>query len=240
MKAGEVMSPRVITVASDATIADAARIMLEHGISGLPVVDAAGTLVGIVTEGDFLRRAETGTERQRPKWLEFLLGPGRAANEYVHSHARKIAEVMTPVVITASEATPLQDVVTTMERRRIKRMPVMSEGKVVGIISRANLVQALARLAQEAPATSTDNETARQQILAELNKQSWAPRNTLNVIVRGGVAELWGVICDEREREAIRVAAENVPGIAQVVDHLVYVEPIPVRGGIALAPLRTV
>jgi len=116
----------------------------------------------------------------------------------------------------------------------------MSEGKVVGIISRANLVQALAQLAQEAPATGTDDETARQQILAELNKQSWAPRNKLNVIVRGGVAELWGVICDEREREAIRVAAENVPGIAQVVDHLVYVEPIPVRGGIALAPLRTV
>jgi len=239
MKAGEVMSPRVITVASDATIADAARIMLEHGISGLPVVDAAGTLVGIVTEGDFLRRAETGTERQRPKWLEFLLGPGRAANEYVHSHARKIAEVMTPVVITASEATPLQDVVTTMERRRIKRMPVMSEGKVVGIISRANLVQALAQLAQEAPATGTDDETARQQILAELNKQSWAPRNKLNVIVRGGVAELWGVICDEREREAIRVAAENVPGIAQVVDHLVYVQPISVGAGIALPPLRT-
>ena len=239
MKAGEVMSPRVITVASDATIADAARIMLEHGISGLPVVDAAGTLVGIVTEGDFLRRAETGTERQRPKWLEFLLGPGRAANDYVHSHARKIAEVMTPVVITASEAMPLQDVVTTMERRRIKRLPVMSEGKVVGIISRANLVQALARLAQEAPATSTDDETARQQILAELNKQSWAPRNTLNVIVRGGVAELWGEICDEREREAIRVAAENVAGIAQVIDNLVYIQPISVRAGIALPPLRT-
>ena len=133
MKAAEVMSPRVITILPDATIRDAATMMLQHGISGLPVVDAAGTLVGIVTEGDFLRRAETGTERQRPRWLEFLLGPGRAANEYVHSHARKIQDIMTPEVITVGEATPLQDVVSIMERRRIKRVLVMSGGKIVGI-----------------------------------------------------------------------------------------------------------
>src|SRR5260370_1135695 len=136
------MSPTVITILPDATIRDAATMMLQHGISGLPVVDAAGTLVGIVTEGDFLRRAETGTERQRPRWLEFLLGPGRAANEYVHSHAHKIEDIMTPEVITVGEATPLQDVVSIMKRRRIKRIPVTSGGKIVGIISRANLVQA--------------------------------------------------------------------------------------------------
>ena len=240
MKAAEVMSPTVITILPDATIKDAARMMLQHGISGLPVVDAAGTLVGIVTEGDFLRRAEIGTERQRPRWLEFLLGPGRAANEYVHSHAHKIEDIMTPEVTTVSEATPLQDVVSIMERRRIKRIPVMSGGKIVGIISRANLVQALARLAEEVSPTHPDDATARQQILAELNKQSWAPRTTLNVIVRGSVAELWGVIYDERQREAIRIAAENVPGISRVVDHLVYVEPISGMGGIALPPLRTV
>jgi CBS domain-containing protein len=237
MKAVEVMSPQVITISRDATIEDAARIMLHHGISGLPVVDVAGTLVGIVTEGDFLRRAETGTERKRSRWLEFLLGPGRAANEYVHSHGRKIEEVMTPEVITVSETTPLEDVVSIMEGCHIKRVPVMRGGKIVGIISRANLVQALARLAEEAPPSHPDDETARQQILAELNKQAWVPRATLNVIVRGGIAELRGVICDERERQAIRVAAENVPGIAQVVDHLVYVETM---SGIAIPPpLRT-
>jgi CBS domain-containing protein len=239
VKAAEVMSPRVITILPDATIKDAARMMLQHGISGFPVVDAAGTVVGIVTEGDFLRRAETGTERQRPRWLKFVLGPGRGANEYVHSHARKIQDIMTPEVITVDEATPLQDVVSIMERRRIKRVPVMSGGKIVGIISRANLVQALARLAVEASPTHPDDETARQQILAELNKQSWVPRASLNVIVRGGVAELWGVIYDERERQAIRVAAENVPGISQVVDHLVYVEPMSGAAGMGLPPLRT-
>jgi CBS domain-containing protein len=240
MKATEVMSPIVITILPEATIEDAARMMLQHGISGLPVVDATGTLVGIVSEGDFLRRVETGTERQRPRWLEFFLGPGRAANEYVHSHGRKIEEVMTPEVVCVSEATPLQEVVRIMERRRIKRVPVISNGKILGIISRANLVQALARLAEETPSSHPDDETARQQILTELSKQSWAPRAGLNVVVRGGVAELWGVIWDERERAAVRVAAENTPGITQVVDHLVYVEPISVGGGIALPPLRTV
>jgi CBS domain-containing protein len=130
MKAVEVMSPQVITISREATIEDAARIMLHHGISGLPVVDVAGTLVGIVTEGDFLRRAETGTERKRSRWLEFLLGPGRAANEYVHSHGRKIEEVMTPEVITVSETTPLEDVVSIMEGCHIKRVPVMRGGKI--------------------------------------------------------------------------------------------------------------
>jgi hypothetical protein len=116
---------------------------------------------------------------------------------------------------------------------------VTSDGKIVGIISRANLVQALARLAEEASPTHPDDETARQQILAELNKQSWVPRASLNVIVRGGVAELWGVIYDERERQAMRVAVENVPGISQVIDHLVYVEPMSGAAGMGLPPLRT-
>jgi CBS domain-containing protein len=146
---------------------------------------------------------------------------------------------MTPEVITVGEATPLQDVVSIMESRRIKRIPVVSDGKIVGVISRANLVQALARLAGEVSPTHPDDETARQQILVELNKQSWAPCASLNVIVRGGVAELWGVIYDERERQAIRVAAENVPGISQVIDHLVYVEPMSGAAGMGVPPLRT-
>jgi CBS-domain-containing membrane protein len=175
-----------------------------------------GRLAGIVTEGDFLRRAETGTELRHPRWLEFLLGPGRLANEYVHSHGRKVEEIMTPEVVTVSGDAPLEDVVKIMEHHRIKRVPVTSEKKVVGIISRANLVQALARLAQEVSPTHPDDETARKQIMAELTKQPWAPKTSLNVIVRGGVAELWGTISDEREREAIRVVAENVPGISQV------------------------
>lgn len=226
MNAGEVMTVGVTTVPPDASVTEAARLMVEHGISGLPVVDTRGQLVGIVTEGDFLRRAETGTERKRPRWLRFLLGPGRLANEYVHSHARKIQEVMTPDVITVSQTTPLQDVVTVMERHRIKRVPVLGGEKLVGIISRANLVQALARLAEEASPSRPDDEAMRTQILNDLNRERWTPRDSLNVIVRNGVAELWGVIRDERERQAIKVVAENVPGIRTVRDHLVFVGPM--------------
>jgi CBS domain-containing protein len=226
MKAAEVMTLDVATIRPDATVREAAQAMLHRGISGLPVVDAAGQLVGIVTEGDFLRRAETGTERRRPRWLEFLLGPGRLADEYVHSHGRKVEEVMTPDVITVSADTPLPEVVRTMERRRIKRVPVVSDGKIVGIISRANLVQALARLADEAPESHRDDEAIRTRILADLDKEPWAPGFSVNVIVRNGVAEFWGTIFDEREREAVRVVAENVPGIIGVRDHMLLVEPI--------------
>jgi len=226
MNAGEVMTVGVTTVRPDASVTEAARLMVEHGVSGLPVVDARGQLVGIVTEGDFLRRAETGTEQRRPRWLEFLLGPGRLANEYVRSHARTIQEVMTPDVITVFQNTPLQDVVTVMERHRIKRVPVLSGEKLVGIISRANLVQALARLAEEATPSRPDDETMRTRILNDLNRERWTPQDALNVIVRNGVAELWGAIFDERERQAIKVVAENVPGIKAVRDHLVFVGPM--------------
>jgi CBS domain-containing protein len=235
MKASEIMTLGVYTVRPEASLKEAASLMRERGISGLPVVDKMGRLVGVVTEGDLLRRVETGTERHRPRWLEFLLGPGRLANEYVHSHARKVQDVMTPEVITVSKDAPLQDVVNILEQGRIKRVPVTRGDKLVGIVSRANLVQALARLAQEASPTRPDDEAAREQIMTELNKQPWAPRGSLNVIVRGGIAELWGVIGDERERDAIRVVAENVPGISQVIDHLTCFHPM--RGGMGLPRL---
>jgi CBS domain-containing protein len=234
MKAADIMTLGVFTVRPETSLKEAAGLMLERSISGLPVVDGTGRLVGIVTEGDLLRRAETGTERRRSRWLEFLLGSGQLANEYVHSHARKVQDVMTPEVVTVSKDTPLKDVVNILEQRRIKRVPVTRDDKLVGIISRANLVQALASLVQEVAPTRSDDETAREEIAAELAKQPWAPAN-LNVIVRRGVAELWGVIRDERERKAIRVVAENARGVSQVVDHLVYFRPMP--GGMGLPPL---
>src|SRR6516165_1036435 len=138
MKAVEIMTTGVVTVQPEASVREAARLMLEHGVSGLPVVDDVGRLAGIVTEGDFLRRAETSTELRHPRWLEFLLGPGRLADEYVHSHGRKVGEIMTPEVTTVSEDAPLEEVVKIMEHRRIKRVPVISGTKIVGIISRAN------------------------------------------------------------------------------------------------------
>jgi len=224
MKVSEVMTHRVVTVGSTATVADAATLMLKHGISGLPVVDRKGTLVGMVTEGDLLRRSESGTERQRPRWLEFILGPGRLADEYVHSHGRKVAEVMTKDVVTVGENTGVDKVVELMERRRIKRLPVMRSGKIVGIVSRANLLHGLAGM--QAPAGGADDATIRRRLMAELAKEPWAPRASTNIVVRNGVVHFWGAIFDDRERGALKVAAENLPGVKAVKDHMVWVEPM--------------
>src|SRR5262249_60159130 len=146
MRVKDVMTPNVICVGADEAVVNAARLMLQHQISGLPVVDKQGELVGIVSEGDFLRRGELGTQRRRPKWLEFVLGPGKLAQEYVHASGKKIEDVMTPDPWTIGEDESLEAVVDMMERRRIKRIPVTRGGRVVGIISRANLMRPLARI----------------------------------------------------------------------------------------------
>jgi CBS domain-containing protein len=224
MQARDVMTRNVISVEASEPVMRAVRLMLQNRISGLPVTDKEGRLVGIVTEGDFLRRGELGTQRRRPRWLEFLVGPGRLASEYVRASGRKVDEIMTATPYTISEDTPLEEVVQLMEKHRIKRLPVVQDGKLTGIVSRANLMHALASLAREAKPTATDDAALRQQILDEFNKQPWAPG--VNVVVRDGLVELWGVILDERERKALIVAAENVPGVQAVRDHLVWVEPM--------------
>jgi CBS domain-containing protein len=224
MKASDVMTTRVISVEADAPIMTAVRLMLQNRISGLPVVGGAGELVGMVTEGDFLRRGEISTERHRNRWLEFLVGPGRLAEEYVRARGRKVAEVMTREPVTMNEDAPLDEAVGLMERHRIKRLPVVRDGKLVGIVTRANIMHALVSLAVDAEAApASDDAIIREQILAEINRQSWAPM--ANVTVRYGVVELWGTITDERERAALIVAAENVAGVKKVHDHLVWIEP---------------
>jgi CBS domain-containing protein len=226
MKAADVMTLGAATIRADAPIAEAARLMLQHRISGLPVLGADGRLVGIVTEGDFLRRSETHTERRRPRWLEFLLGPGRLADEYVRSHGRKVAEVMTADVATVTESTPLEEVVRLMERHRIKRVPVVSGDKVVGIVSRANLLHALARLSEVAATPSQTDADIRRRIIGEIQRQPWGQPTGIEIAVRDGVVELWGAIFDERERQALKVACENTPGVIEVRDHIAWVEPM--------------
>jgi CBS domain-containing protein len=225
MLARDVMSRTVVSVEPDATVLQAARLMLQHQISGLPVIDAKGRLVGILSEGDFLRRRETATERRRSRWLEFLMGPGKIASEYTHSHGSKVSEVMTEDVRTVNEDTDLEDVVELMERHRIKRVPVLRNGKVVGIVTRSNLMHAMVSMARTAPEAATSDDAIREQLQAEFQKQQWAPVGMTHVLVRDGVVEFWGSVFDERQREAMKVAAENVPGVKAVKDHLVWIEP---------------
>src|ERR1700722_53516 len=161
MKAGDIMTARVVSISPDVGVVEAIELMMSNHISGLPVVDASGTLVGMVTEGDFLRRAETGTARKRPRWLEFLVGPGRLAEEYVETHARKVGEVMTRDLVTIAEDTPLADVVHVWDHRRAKRLPVRRGTQVVGIVSRATLMRALAAVGREVPAPAQSDAAIR-------------------------------------------------------------------------------
>ena len=223
MRAHQIMTKPVTTIEPDATIVEAANVMLRQHISGLPVVDAAGTLVGIVSQGDFLRRSEIGTGRRRGRWLKFLLGSGRSAIEFVHEHGRKISEIMSPSPVTVTEDTLLEDIADLMEKRNIKRLPVVRGDKLVGIVTRTNLLRAVADLARDVPDPTADDDHIRERIIRAMEKADWRPIG-LTVIVRDGIVHLSGSLLDERARQAAIVAAENIEGVRKVHDHLCWVD----------------
>jgi len=185
----DAMTTNVIGVESDASISQAIAIMLRSHVSALPVFSSERALVGILSEGDLLGRAELRTEKRRPRWLEFLLGPGRFAAAYVHTHGRIVGEVMTPAVVTVEQTATLAEAVDLMTRHHIKRLPVTSNGAVVGILARADLVRAIAAVLQTPVKAGCDAEI-RDIIVARLEQQNWAPIASLDVAVRNGVVEL--------------------------------------------------
>jgi len=225
MRAHQIMTKPVFTILPDATILEAANLMLRRHISGLPVVDAGGKLVGIVSEGDFIRRSEIGTQRRRSRFLKLVLGPGQAATDFVHELGCKISDIMTHDPVTIAEDTPLETIVTLMERNKLKRLPVIRGDRVVGIVTRANLLQAVASLARQIPDPTADDDHIRDRIIRELGRNGWCPGG-LNVIVRDGVVNLGGIITDERSRQATIVCAENIAGVKKVHDHLCWVDPM--------------
>jgi len=233
MNAADIMTTDVVSVRPDDRISEAIRLMSERHISGIPVTAGNGQLIGILTEGDLLRRAEVGTEPARPRWLEFLMSPGRLAVEYVHTHARKIEELMTSDVMTVSPETPLRDVVELMRRRHIKRVPVVREGVCIGIVSRADVVRALGRILSSDDQPALDDAEIRDRIERELAGRPWGAAKGIRVAVAAGVVTLDGVIVDERQRKAALVTAENAPGVKAVRDHLTWIEP---STGIAFSP----
>ena len=222
MRAHQVMTRSVITVTPDTTIVQAANSMLRGHVSGLPVL-AAGKLVGMVSEGDFIRRSEIGTELKRGRWLRGLLGSGRTALDFVREQGRKVGEIMSIDPVTITEDTPLEHIVQLMEKNNIKRLPVMREDKLVGIVSRANLLQAVASIAREIPDPTADDDHIRTRIINSIEKNDWSPFG-LNVVVRNGIVHLSGVITEERSRQAAIVSAENVAGVKKVHDHLCWVD----------------
>jgi CBS domain-containing protein len=220
MHARDVMVAPVITVRPSTTLKEVAELFLKNKISAAPVIDSQERLVGIISEGDLLHRVEAGTERHRSWWLEVFIGSDTLAAEYVRSHGRNVSDVMTRTVITASPQTPLHEVATLMEKNAIKRVPILENGQLVGIVSRANLIQAVAtaRKLLDIPLSDT---TIREKILSHLKKQPWAHTTMLNVTVNAGVVDLWGIAESAAERKAIKVAAESTPGVCAVNDNLI-------------------
>lgn len=220
MQARDVMTSPVITVGKTATVQDVAKILLEKRISAVPVVDNVGKIVGIVTEGDLLHRAEAGTEHPYSWWVHFLGGDATMAADYVKSHATKVADIMTSDVITATPETPLHQIAMLLEDRQIKRLPIVNKaGDLVGIVSRSNLIQAVASSRPKLEMSLSDS-TIRQNLLDQLKTQSWTHGHKLGVTVTNGVVDLWGTVQSDNERKAIRIAAEAIPGVAAVNDHL--------------------
>jgi CBS-domain-containing membrane protein len=219
MKARDVMVAPVITVKSHSTVKEVAKTLVDRRISAVPVVDDAGKLVGIISEGDLMHRAEMGTERRYQWWPRLVKGDVSLLFGYIKAHARRAADIMTQNVFTATPETPLDEIAVLLERNSIKRVPIVRDSRLVGIVSRANLVQALATMPR-GPEISFPDSKIREELLSHLKGQPWADTHLLNVTVTDGVVSLWGVANSETERDAFRVAAEATPGVRAVNNHL--------------------
>ena len=225
MRAMDVMTSEVITVGQNTSVQTVAKLLAERGISAVPVVDRENRVIGMVSEGDLLQRAETGTERRRSWWLDMMASTNKIAGDYVKSHSGKVRDIMTRDLISVTETTPVADIAVLLETNRIKRVPVVRDGKLVGIVSRANLVRALAMTIRQASGTEADDLSIRDKLLAELKAQRWAEVSPANVTVKDGIVHLWSSYLSEQEKRALVVAAENTPGVRRVEDHM---RPVPV------------
>lgn len=222
MKAADVMTTRVISTGPDATVAEIARMMLDNRISAIPVVDHDGRLIGVVSEGDLMRRTETGTERHRSWWLRAFGDTATLAADYVKSHALRARDVMTAKVVSVAPDAPLAEVANLLETHRIKRVPVLRDGRPIGIVSRSNLLQALvaAKPAQPPAAELGDDRKIRDRLLADLAHQAWWSDSIFtNIVVNDGVVHVWGLVEADAERSALRIAAERIAGVRRVEDH---------------------
>jgi CBS domain-containing protein len=224
MKAADIMVKDVVTAGPEASVKELAAIMLERRISGMPVVDGGGRLLGIVSEGDLIRRPEIDTDRVKLGWLRLLLSDEARARDFVKSHGRKAREVMTQPAISVAADAPLAEVVRLMERHRIKRLPVVENGRLVGLVTRTDLLRAVVARQAAAPVERSD-EDLRQRIVLMLRGEDWASSAVVHVQVESGVAQLWGTVESQDQREALLLAVRGVPGVKDVQPHLGRVLP---------------
>jgi len=218
MLAKDVMTTTVVTARPETGVREIANMLLERRISAVPIVDQQGKLRGIVSEGDLINRSESETQHRQSWWLRLMSGPDDQAREYLRAHGTRAEDVMTEDVITVSEDTPLSKIAALLEKHRIKRVPVLRGGKLVGIVSRANLLQGLAASLPAAAAKREDREI-RDALLAAFG-EAGLPMHQVNVIVSEGVVQLWGAIESDVQHQAVRAAVEGTPGVKRLEDHL--------------------
>ena len=221
MKAADVMVHDVITVKPEDDVAHAVELLLENDVSALPVVDGDGKVVGVLSEADLIHREEIGTEKQHPWWLEAVMPASKLAGEFAKSHGHRVDEVMTIGAVTASEDTPLGEIATLLERHRIKRVPIVRDGKLVGVVSRSNLIQALASSQPHIEAGPSTDRSIRLDLLDRLHHKDWTDFGDINVIVRDGVVHIWGLVYSADERKALLALAEEIPGVVGVTDEMI-------------------
>jgi CBS domain-containing protein len=221
MRAIDVMVRDVVTVRPNTDVADAIKLLSEHDVSALPVVDKASYQVGMLSEADLIHRTEIGTEKHRPWWLEAVTGATTLAEEFAKSHGKKVGEVMTTGVISVTEETPLSEIAALFERKRIKRVPVVKDGKLFGIVSRSNLIQALASVVGNIDQHDETDRRIRLDLLSRLREQSWTDFGSRNITVSDRVVHLWGLVGSEAERKALLALAEGVPGVSRVSDEMI-------------------
>jgi len=221
MHAIDVMVRDVVTVRPDTEVADAVKLLAEHDVSALPVVDGEGNLLGILSEADLIHRVEIGTEKHRPWWLEAVTGASKLAEEFAKSHGKKVGEIMTTDVVSVSEDTSLSEIATLFERKRIKRVPVVKDGKLVGVVSQSNLIQALASVVGRMDQHDETDRQIRLDLLSRLQEQKWTDFSSRNITVSNRVVHLWGLVGSEAERKALTALAEGVPGVSRVSDEMI-------------------
>jgi CBS domain-containing protein len=227
VNASDIMTSPVITIGPDTQVRHIAGLLFKHRISAVPVLDE-GKLVGIVSEADLLHRHELGTEdaiRSGSWWLQ-LFGADHSVADYVKSHASRARDIMTRTVISVAPDTPVAQIARLFEKHGVKRVPVLRGAKLVGIVSRSNLVQALAAKGRVIGAGNTGDAAIHAQVCAELERQPWWRTLTSNVVVTDGVVHYFGTFDSEDQKAAARIAAENVPGVRGVQDHRVPIAAV--------------
>lgn len=221
MKARDVMVRDVVTAHSGMMVGEAIKLLAQHDVSALPVVDDDGVVIGVISEADLIRHQAADPTRHRPWWLEAMTPASTLAEEFAQSHGRRVDELMSTRVISAEEDTPIAEIAALLEKHRIKRVPIIQDGKLVGIVSRSNLIQAMATAHGKTHAPTDSDRSIRLDLLSRLGEQDWTDFGSRNVIVSGGVVHYWGLVGSPEERKALFALAEEIPGVVRISDEMI-------------------